>query len=92
MTTDEVGGSLNRGVAILKVLASAGQGGLALTQVAQRCGVPHSSAHRVLSQLRAAGLVHQNADSGTYALGPLTFELGIAAAGQFDIRGVAARP
>ncbi|MFF4507031.1 IclR family transcriptional regulator [Streptomyces sp. NPDC001401] len=80
-------GSLKRGVVVLKALASAGPGGLALTQIAARCGLPHSSAHRVLSQLREAHLVHQDAPDGAYSLGPLAFELGVAAAQQFDIRG-----
>ncbi|MFF4732735.1 IclR family transcriptional regulator [Streptomyces mirabilis] len=80
-------GSLKRGVVVLKALASAGPGGLALTQIAERCGLPHSSAHRVLSQLRETHLVHQDSPDGMYSLGPLAFELGVAAAQQFDIRG-----
>ncbi|MEU6192157.1 IclR family transcriptional regulator [Streptomyces sp. NPDC047061] len=87
MVKEEPAGSLNRAVVILKTLASTGESGMALTHISQRCGLPHSSVHRVLQQLRAAQLVCQTAPDGRYALGPLAFELGVAAAQQFDIRG-----
>lgn len=87
MVTEGLAGSLNRAVVILKALASAGESGMALTHISQRCGFPHSSVHRVLQQLRSAQLVCQTAPDGPYALGPLAFELGVAAAQQFDIRG-----
>ncbi|MFT4081562.1 MAG: IclR family transcriptional regulator [Nocardioides sp.] len=87
METYSPAGSLNRAVIVLKTLASAGENGMALTHLSKRCGLPHSSTHRVLRQLCAAQLVYQTAPDGPYALGSLAFELGVAAAQQFDIRG-----
>lgn len=79
-------GSLRRGVALLRLLATAGRRGLALTELAARAGLPHPSVHRLLAQLVDERLAVRNAESRRYALGPLAFELGLAGAAQFDVR------
>ena len=84
MTTDA--GSLKRGVALLRLLATAGARGLALTELATRASMPHSTVHRVLAQLIDERLATQHDESRRYTLGPLAFELGLAGAMQFDIR------
>lgn len=84
MTTES--GSLRRGVALLRLLATAGRRGLALTELAARAGLPHPSVHRLLAQLVDERLAVRNAESRRYALGPLAFELGLAGAAQFDVR------
>src|SRR3954468_11244875 len=84
MTSDA--GSLKRGVLLLRLLATAGSRGLALTDIAARAALPHPSAHRVLKQLLDERLVEHNPESRRYRLGPLAFELGLAGSTMFDIR------
>ncbi|MEJ8824489.1 IclR family transcriptional regulator C-terminal domain-containing protein [Variovorax humicola] len=80
-------GSLKRGVQILKLLATVGARGLALSEIAARAGLPHPSAHRVLKQLLDDRLVSRNDDIKRYRLGPLAFELGIACSTMYgDLR------
>ena len=79
-------GSLKRGVALLKLMATAGSRGLALTELAASAGIPHPSAHRVLNQLIEERLTEQNHETRRYRLGPLAFELGIAGSTMYDIR------
>lgn len=88
MSTDA--GSLKRGVALLKLLATAGARGLALTELADRADLPHPSAHRILWQLIDERLVDHDAETRRYRLGPLTFELGIASSTLHDIRDLCA--
>lgn len=79
-------GSLKRGVMILKLLATAGARGLALTELSDKSQIPHPSVHRILGQLAAERLVVFNDDSRRYRLGPLAFELGVAGSTMHDIR------
>jgi len=79
-------GSLKRGTALLRLLATAGPRGASLTDLAFQASLPHPSVHRVLKQLQAEGLVEHNRDTRRYRLGPLTFELGLAGSTMFDIR------
>ncbi|WP_321893262.1 IclR family transcriptional regulator [Paraburkholderia tropica] len=81
-------GSLRRGVAILKLLATSGSRGLALTELAARASVPHPTVHRVLKQLMAENLATHNTDTKRYRLGPLAFELGLACSTMYDIRDI----
>ncbi|MFC4278544.1 IclR family transcriptional regulator [Achromobacter aloeverae] len=80
------GGSLKRGVLLLKILASAGMRGLALTEIAARAALPHPSAHRVLRQLVQERLADHDGETRRYRLGPLAFELGVASSMMYDIR------
>lgn len=83
-------GSLKRGVHILKILATTGARGLALTEVAARAGLPHPTVHRVLKQLLDERLVARNDEQKRYRLGPLAFELGIAGTSLYDMRDLCA--
>jgi len=90
MHTAAAVGSLHRGVLLLKWLATAGARGLALTEIAARARIPHSTAHRVLQQLAAERLVDQHPQLRRYRLGPLVFELGMAGSTLYDIRDLCA--
>lgn len=79
-------GPLIRGIVLLRLLAAAGRRGVALTQLAKSAGLPNSSVHRLLTQLREQRLVMQIDGSARYVIGPLAYELGLVAAHQFDIR------
>lgn len=86
MKTNPDAGSLKRGVVLLKLLATAGRKGLALTELAAKAQLPHPSAHRVLGQLIAERLAIHDAHTRRYRLGPLAFELGVAGSTMHDIR------
>jgi DNA-binding IclR family transcriptional regulator len=78
---------MERAVLLVRILATAGGRGLGLTELSRLAELPHPTVHRLLQRLLALRLVRQLASTRRYALGPLTFELGLAAAQQFDIRG-----
>ena len=86
------GGSLKRGALLLKILAMAGTRGLSLTQIADRAGLPHPTAHRVLRQLVEERLVARNVELKRYRLGPLVHELGVAGATLYDLRDLCDGP
>ncbi|WP_084651341.1 IclR family transcriptional regulator [Ottowia thiooxydans] len=79
-------GSLKRGVVLLKLLATGGARGCPLSELSEKSGMPHPSAHRILKQLIAERLVEHNRETHRYKLGPLAFELGIAGSTMHDIR------
>lgn len=85
-TSPAEAGSLKRGVALLKLLATAGPRGLSLTEIAARAELPHPSVHRLLQQLSAERLVDRQPEWKRWRLGPLAFELGIAGSTMYDIR------
>ncbi len=87
-TSNSDSGSLKRGVVVLKLLATAGPRGLALTEVSSQAALPHSSAHRLLMQLVAERLAEHNPETRRYKLGPLAFELGLAGSSMYDIRDI----
>lgn len=61
-------GSLDRGLAILELLAQHG-GPMALSEIAERTGIPPSATHRLLSMLGDLAYVRQDADHSGYRLG-----------------------
>lgn len=69
----------------MRLLATAGRRGLALTDLAHSAGLSHSTAHRLLQRLISERFALQFTSSRRYTLGPLAFELGVAAAAQFDV-------
>lgn len=79
-------GVVEKSVQLLKIMATAGKRGLPLTTLAQKTSMANSTVHRLLNRLVTLGMVVQNAANKRYALGPLTFELGLAAADAFDPR------
>ena len=84
----EATGPLQRAVSLLRLLASHGRRGLSLSEISGASGLPHPTVHRLLNQLVGERLVQRHPQSRKYILGALTFELGVAAAQQFDIRDV----
>ena len=73
----EVGGQL------LLALASSGRA-MALGELAREGGMDASKAHRYLVSFGKLGLVRQDSNSGTYDLGPLAAQLGLAALQRLD--------
>ena len=79
-------GTIERALQLMKCMATAGKRGLALTQLASATALPHSTVHRLLHRLIAERMVIQSESTKRYMLGPLAFELGIAASMMFDLR------
>lgn len=75
--------SLDKAITLLDLL-SAEDGGLKLSQLAERSGYPKSTIHALLSTMRDRGLVSQ-LDGGEYTLGIKLFEYGAAVSRGFDI-------
>jgi IclR family acetate operon transcriptional repressor len=69
--------SLTRGLSILEALAKA-DGGLTLTDVTQRAGLPASTTHRLLATLEKTGYVYQAGDLGLWYVGLQAFTVGSA--------------
>lgn len=68
--------ALDRGLALLGIIAQAD--GLSLTSIAQRAGIPASTAHRILATLKAAGFVQCDDARGGYLIGVQAFRVGSA--------------
>lgn len=79
-------GVIERAAQLLKLLATAGRRGMALSEIAKSSALANSTVHRLLQQLIQERLVMQPEAGRRYALGPLAFELGLAAAASFDLR------
>jgi len=73
-TTSQVQ-SLTRGFSILECLATA-EGGLTLTDVANRVTLAPSTAHRLLATLEKMGYVYQAGDLGRWYVGLQAFTVG----------------
>ena len=67
--------SLTRGLSILECLARA-EGGLTLTDIAQRVQLPASTTHRLLGTLEKMGYVHTMGDLSRWYVGLTAFTVG----------------
>jgi DNA-binding IclR family transcriptional regulator len=83
---EDMTGTLRRASAIMRLLATSGPRGAALTDLARTLSLPHPTVHRLLQQLIFERWVVQHEETRRYALGQLSFELGLAAEQQFDVR------
>jgi IclR family acetate operon transcriptional repressor len=78
-TTQPEGGSvqaIDRGLSLLTVVAAAD--GLTLSDLAQRAGMPPSTAHRILATLQARRFVFHDEERGLWQIGAGAFEVGSA--------------
>lgn len=66
--------SLDRALALLELIA--GEDGLTLTELAQRAGVPPSTAHRILGTLQVHDYVAHDEERGLWLIGVRAFEVG----------------
>jgi IclR family acetate operon transcriptional repressor len=67
--------SLTRGLSLLEALAKA-EGGLTLTDLAQRVQLAPSTAHRLLATLEKMGYVYQGGELGRWYIGLQAFTVG----------------
>ncbi|MCA1365377.1 IclR family transcriptional regulator [Bradyrhizobium sp. IC3069] len=76
--------SIEIGFRVIDFLVTAGRP-LPLKEIAGGTGLSASNLHFYLVSLLGIGVVHQDASTGHYGLGPYTLKLGIAGLEQFDI-------
>ncbi len=81
--------ALQRGLELLHLFAAA-EKGLPAADVAKLSGLPVSTVHRFLVNLKSAGFLNCD-NAGTYHLGIACLTLGQAAGGQLDIRRLSLR-
>ncbi|MES2785365.1 MAG: IclR family transcriptional regulator [Pseudomonadota bacterium] len=81
--------AIHRAIALLKQVATQHAGGVRLQVLCNEVGLGMPTAHRIMRSLLSEGLVVKDSE-GLYRLGPLTYELGLAAATRLDIRQVCA--
>jgi len=67
--------SLTRGLKLLEALAKA-EGGITLTDLAQRVALPTSTTHRLLATLEKTGYAYQAGDLGLWYVGLQAFTVG----------------
>lgn len=82
--------TIQRAVAVLRVIASRGHAGLRLADIARHTRLEPPTVHRILRCLCEEGVAAQDTASRRYHLGHLAFELGLAAAPQFSLRELCA--
>lgn len=77
-----------RAIKSLKLVGQHAPRGLRLIDVINELQLEKSTAHRLLKTLVAEGLLIQDKTTKRYTLGSLVFELGLAAAHQFNLRDI----
>lgn len=80
------GQSIRRAVALLREVSAAKCRGARLGGLADAAGLTQPTAHRLLGILLKEGLLERDGASRAYRLGPLLYELGLAAAPRVDVR------
>lgn len=78
--------SIERTVALLRELATGGAQGYRLIDLATRTRIGYPTAHRMVQCLLRQGLVERDPLTRRYSLGPLLYELGLAAKPRIDLR------
>lgn len=81
---------LQRSFLVLRALSSR-HGGWRLGELAQYCGLHHSTLHRILAALSREEIVARDPHTHHYILGRLAYELGVAAQPRYDWRAMGAQ-
>jgi DNA-binding IclR family transcriptional regulator len=81
--------ALTRGIRLLRVLATKGELGWRLSDLAAACDLDKGTAHRMLAALVKERLVQQRTGDRRYLLGPLVYELGLSLSGHYAFQAAA---
>lgn len=81
--------AIARAALLLRLVTSAGEDGGALHELAAKASLSRSTAHRLLSALRAEGLVDRDEETSRWMPGPELFLMGSVAAARYDVTAVA---
>lgn len=82
--------SIRKAVAVLRALAHGGSAGTRFADLLKQCEMPRPTVYRILGGLLEERLVVRIPGSERYALGPVTYELGLAASPGFGLREICA--
>jgi DNA-binding IclR family transcriptional regulator len=82
--------SITRAVRVLKLIAAQTPQGMRLVDLAREMALEHATAHRVLKALVNEGMLVQMQGNKRYTLGPVLFDIGLAATHQFNLRDLCA--
>ena len=74
-----------RAAHLLRLVTASGADGSSTSDIARRADLSRSTAHRLLSALRAEGLVDQDAETARWMPGPELYLMGTVAAARYDI-------
>jgi DNA-binding IclR family transcriptional regulator len=80
--------TIERASLLVRLIASRSRTGMRLAEVVQHSKLERPTAHRILKCLVDEGFLMQAEDSHQYFLGPLIFELGLAASPQFNLSDI----
>lgn len=75
--------AIRRAIAMLKVVATRGVGGITHGEVADAMQLSRSTAHRILKALVDEGLLDQNESQSRYTIGRLAYELSLSTAADY---------
>lgn len=81
--------SLARSIKLLRVLATRGEIGWRLSDLATACSLNKGTVHRILAALGKERLVQQRSGDKRYLPGPLLYELGLSLPGQHAFQAAA---
>jgi len=81
--------SIARAAALLRLVTAAGQEGATVGDLARDAGLTRPTVHRLLTALRAEGLIDRDEATGHWLPGPELYLMGSVAASRFDITGTA---
>jgi len=89
-TTEPAGAqSVDRALGLLSAIARAGGNAVSINTLVDQSGLSRPTVRRMLLALIRAGLVEQDEDSRTYALGPESYVIGLMANRRFDLLDLA---
>ena len=80
--------TVSRAISILRAIATKHSTGLRLVDIARITGLSSPTVLRILNTLINEGMVSRRKGSRHYLLGALVFELGLAAAHNFNLREI----
>lgn len=80
--------ALHRAVALLRLITAHNRTGSRLVDLYRRCGLERPTAHRILQGMIAEQLIRQDSQTKRYYLGPLLYEMGLAAAPKLALRDI----
>jgi DNA-binding IclR family transcriptional regulator len=75
---------------VLRALASAHDAGMRISELVEQTGLPRATVNRIVRALQSERLAMRRLGEPRYVLGPLAFELGLAASRHFRLRELAA--
>jgi DNA-binding IclR family transcriptional regulator len=81
--------AISRAALLLRLVSAAGMTGRGVRDLAEESGLTRSTTHRLLSALRAEGLVDQDERTARWLAGPELFLMGAAAAPRYDVTHLA---